>query len=122
MDDDFNTPKALALVFDMVRLVRPLIDRGGADARVAGYLAKKNLLSADGLFRFLPYPTVNIKTSGPDHRFLMALLEVRQRARDARLFEWADAIRDVLTESGWKIEDTPAGPRAIREEHRAEST
>jgi cysteinyl-tRNA synthetase len=45
---------------------------------------------------------------------LVALMEERTEARNAKDFACADAIRDELTAEGWTIEDTPKGPRLKR--------
>ena len=42
---------------------------------------------------------------------ILALLEARQAARQARDFKRADALRAELKDLGWIIEDTPKGPR-----------
>ncbi len=111
LDDDFNTAKALAKVFEMVRKVRPLIDAGGALGQAVGFLTQKNLTQANDIFQFLPVDTMSAAPSPASDDMLQDLLAVRQRARAKHAFEWADAIRDVLVAHGWKIEDTPAGPR-----------
>jgi cysteinyl-tRNA synthetase len=116
MDDDFNTPKALALVFDMVRLARPIIDQGGPDGDAAAYLVAKNLRHVDDLFRLLPDER---EANGPDdgtERLLRGLLEARERARADKHYERADAIRQALSDVGWRVEDTPAGARLLPNE------
>ena len=45
---------------------------------------------------------------------ILALLEQREAARQARDFRRADAIRGELKTQGWVIEDTPKGPRLKR--------
>jgi cysteinyl-tRNA synthetase len=42
---------------------------------------------------------------------ILALLEARQAARQAKDFKRADALRDELKAKGWVIEDTPKGPK-----------
>ena len=113
LDDDFNTPNALALVFDMVRKARPLIDRGGFEGRVAGYLAAKNLRQADNILKFLPNAATEGVSDSPN--WLQALLSAREQARSEKAYDRADAIRQALLAIGWRVEDTPAGPRLIGE-------
>ncbi len=120
MDDDFNTAKALAKVFEMMRSVRPLIDAGGALGHAVGFLTRKNLTQANEIFQFLPAGTPPTASSEGSSGLLQGLLAVREQARAEHAFRWADAIRDVFMAHGWKIEDTPAGPRlAPVEEHDA---
>ena len=42
---------------------------------------------------------------------IVALLQARQAARQAKDFKRADAIRDELKAKGWVIADTPKGPK-----------
>ena len=120
MDDDFNTPKALAMVFDMVRTTRPIIDRGGLEGLVAGYLIAKNLRQADRLFQFLPRPG-SAAADDLGQKVLQGLLDARAKARAEKAYDRADVIRKVLLDAGWRIEDTPAGPRLIAEPIRSKA-
>jgi cysteinyl-tRNA synthetase len=102
--DDFNTPEALAAVYDWVREANRRQDEGDevgdADLReMLGVLALENLLDADG-------------AEGPDAAAL-ALAAEREEARAARDFQRADALRDELLERGWQVRDGPAGPELV---------
>lgn len=44
-----------------------------------------------------------------------ALVEEREAARQAADWSLADRLRDAIAERGWRIEDTTAGPRLVRE-------
>ena len=55
----------------------------------------------------------NIRRLLPSDR-LLALLDERQAARQAKNFARADAIRQELKSKGWQIEDTPKGARLKR--------
>jgi cysteinyl-tRNA synthetase len=103
MDDDLNTPRALAALFDLARE----INRGretGADV-VAAQQALTELAGILGLE--LADSAEDADTSaGP---FIQLLVDLRSDLRAARQFEQADRIRDELANLGVALEDTPAG-------------
>ena len=103
MDDDLNTPRALAALFDLARE----INRGretGADV-VAAQQALTELAGILGLE--LADSAEDADTSaGP---FIQLLVDLRSDLRAARQFEQADRIRDKLANLGVALEDTPAG-------------
>ena len=45
---------------------------------------------------------------------VVALVEQRQAARQAKDFKRSDQVRDELKSLGWAVEDTPKGPRVKR--------
>ncbi len=105
MDDDFNTARAIAVLFDLVREIN---SRVGADASrelAEGALGLlKELAGVLGLLQ-------KQEESGVDDAEIQALVDARQAARKARNFAEADRIRDQLAEMGIIVEDTPQGPR-----------
>jgi cysteinyl-tRNA synthetase len=98
--DDFNTPTALAAVFDWVREANRRAAGTGSDDlhEMLGVLGLENLLEAD---------------SGPDSE-AQALLEAREAARAAREWGEADRLRDELAARGWQVRDGAAGPKLVR--------
>ena len=102
MDDDLNTPRALASLFDLVRE----INRGRENA--------SNIKSAQDTLRELAgvlgleldEPQVESAEAAP---FIQTLVDVRAELRAARQFQLADSIRDRLTELGVTLEDNPEG-------------
>jgi cysteinyl-tRNA synthetase len=99
--DDFNTPAALAAVFDWVRSANSAeAPVGDADLReMLDVLALANLLDAGDA------PEASQEVT--------ELLAARQRARSARDFAEADRIRDQLRELGWEVRDGPGGAELI---------
>ena len=103
MDDDLNTPRALAALFDLARE----INRGretGADV-VAAQQALTELAGILGLE--LADSAEDADTSASP--FIQLLVDLRSDLRAARQFEQADRIRDELANLGVALEDTPAG-------------
>jgi cysteinyl-tRNA synthetase len=97
---DFNTPRALAAVFDWVREAnRSPEPVGDADLReMLGVLALENLLSVDA-------------TEAPGQ--VTALSEARERARAARDYAEADRLRAEIAALGWDLRDGPDGPELL---------
>ncbi|HKP85151.1 MAG TPA: cysteine--tRNA ligase [Blastocatellia bacterium] len=105
MNDDLNTSKALAAVFEMVRDINIAIDSNefGGDDR-EGVL--ELLARMDGVLGVL----------GEEQELMLdpeveAKIEERNTARRSRNFRLADQIRNELAERGVILEDTPQGTK-----------
>jgi cysteinyl-tRNA synthetase len=100
LDDDYNTPAALAAVFEWVREANRLEPGSGdADLReMLGVLALDNLL--DVATEEAPGDVVD-------------LLHARERARTARDWAEADRLRDEIRAQGWEVRDGPNGPELL---------
>jgi cysteinyl-tRNA synthetase len=115
IEDDFNTPEALAVLFDLVSTANPLIDRSErGDAAAGAELASlhgafSTLASVLGISPASDWPSIQSGAAvGP---LVEYLLELREEARRAKDFAKADAIRERLTAAGVVVEDRPGGAR-----------
>jgi cysteinyl-tRNA synthetase len=99
MDDDLDTPAAVALMFDLLRRANAASDAGDSELarRLAATVAE--LARAMGLELGHAGDVVDEESA--------ALVERRDEARRARDFARADALRDELTARGWVVEDGP---------------
>jgi len=107
MDDDLDTPGALATVFDLARRANAAADAG--DDATASTAAGTAALLAAALGLRLQGDTgdeVDEHTAG--------LVRARDEARAARDFARADALRDELEAAGWLVEDSAEGTRIRR--------
>ena len=102
MDDDLNTPRALAALFDLVREINRARERGQDIAEAQDIL--RELAGVLGLT--LEEPQADGAEAAP---FIQALVDVRAELRSARQYQLADNIRDRLTELGVSLEDSPEG-------------
>lgn len=102
MDDDFNTPKALASVFELVNLANKRID-DGEFAGTAG-VAIKELLSILGI-GFKPAAG----QGGLSESEVKAKIEERNNARKNKDYKLSDKIRIELEEQGVILEDSKDG-------------
>jgi cysteinyl-tRNA synthetase len=98
--DDFNTPRALAAVFDWVREANRCVSAvGDSDLReMLGVLGLENVLEPD---------VVQVPPA------TQALADARERARAARDYAEADRLREQLREIGWEVRDGPDGPELL---------
>jgi cysteinyl-tRNA synthetase len=103
MDDDLDSPAAMAVVFELVTEAHRL----GDDGRVAeaSVLATTVAVLCGAVGLVLAGPPV-----APDEDVARLVAE-RDHARAARDWARADAIRDELTARGFVVEDSPEGTR-----------
>jgi len=100
LDDDFNTPKAIAEIFELINKVNPKmweISKKDADN------IKSKITRALDLF--------GLKTEIPEIPSKIAkLAQKRQVLRRNKQFVPADDLRKQIKRLGYRIEDTPLGP------------
>ncbi len=105
MDDDFNTPAALAQLFDLARAINQARDAGlGSGPLEEAQSTLRQLASVLGLT--LDSSALRRQDIAP---FVDLLVETRQQLRDIQQWELADRIRDQLAELGIELEDTRDG-------------
>ena len=105
MDDDLNTPQALASLFDLTRE----INRGHTENKRIGP-AQDSLRELTGVLGLRLYPEAEGATQ-PASPFVELLAEIRQELRDAKQWELADRIRDRLQALGVSLEDSADGTK-----------
>jgi len=99
--EDFNTPQALAELFELVAEGNRRLERDEAMPGVSAALAER--LEVIGLERLLA------QDEAVDEEALRLAAE-REEARRARDYPRADRARNELRERGYEIRDTPEGP------------
>ncbi|HYZ93030.1 MAG TPA: cysteine--tRNA ligase [Actinomycetota bacterium] len=105
MDDDLNTPAALAALHELVRDGHSAIERG--EDATAGEIRSAVVEALD----VLGCATEADERSDLVGPLVDALLAEREAARARKDFDRADAIRNRLTEIGITVEDSASGPR-----------
>jgi cysteinyl-tRNA synthetase len=108
MDDDLNTAKALAALFELAKVINRARDEGTSFAEAQGALREQ----ADVLGLTLAEPEAALGAAP----FVELLIRVRNDLRSAKQFELADRVRTGLAQLGIAIEDTPRGTEWRRRE------
>jgi cysteinyl-tRNA synthetase len=116
MDDDFNTPRAIATLFDLSREVNAHLnsDEPTIRATLEGIVGLYQTLGGDVLGILFDDKAAGdlSRADGESVDALVRLLiEIRQEARQTRNWDQADRIRDRLVEMGIALEDGPEGTR-----------
>ena len=112
MDDDFNTPQALAALFDLARLLYTERDRVIQGATGAGGFATgvEELVTLARVLGLLERPGREHLAIDPELQTrIESLVAQRGDARRRRDFAEADRLREELHRMGVVIEDTPGG-------------
>ena len=102
MNDDLDSPQALAVFFDWMKIVNGKIDNNVITDSELGE-AWEFLVAFDSVFGFIRNQDFEI----PDK--INLLLNKREKARDKENWIESDLIREDLKEKGWIVEDTPDG-------------
>ena len=106
MNDDFNTPEAVAVLFELAGEVNR-----SKSAESAGLL--KALAGTLGLLQGSPRAYLQGGTS-LDEAVIQARIDARAAAKKARDFAEADRIRAELAELGIELKDTPQGTTWVK--------
>jgi cysteinyl-tRNA synthetase len=104
MDDDFNTPEAVAVLFELANEVNrsQSVDAAiqlKALAGVLGLLQRDSIMFLQG----------GVSAGGLDDAAINAQIEARMLAKKSKNFAEADLIRKALLESGIVLEDSAQG-------------
>ncbi|WP_445371031.1 cysteine--tRNA ligase [Methylomonas sp. HW2-6] len=112
MDDDFNTPVALAVLFELARELNKAADKALLAATLKQLAAILGLLQDD--------PEQFLKggagQGGLDEAEIERLIEARKAAKAQKDWGQADAIRDQLKSQGILLEDVAGGNTTWRRE------
>jgi cysteinyl-tRNA synthetase len=104
MDDDFNTPLALAALFELVKAVNTARDQGASNEQLRP--AQDVLRELTGV---LGLRLEEKAGSGNTDKFIELLVQVRSEVRKQKLWPLSDLIRDRLKELGVALEDSKEG-------------
>ncbi len=109
MNDDFNTPRTIATLFELVSKINVYAKKGSIDN-----ISEKtsNLLSET--FRGMVFDVLGLKDiqdrkQGPLDGVMDILINLRKEAKLSRNFELSDKIRDELSAAGIQLKDSRDG-------------
>ena len=102
MNDDFNTPEAVGIMFELASEVNKT-----HDAKLSGEL--KALGAFLNILQLNPDTFLKGATEGLDEAAIEAKIQARAQAKKDKNWGLADAIRQELTDAGIILEDGPGG-------------
>ncbi len=112
MDDDFNTAKALGILFELVKEANTVKDKALKNGKISKAEKMFILDSIDFVneaLKTLGFKLEKEESSQIEDELIKLLIEVRSEMRKKKLFDIADMIRDRLKELGITLEDLPTG-------------
>ena len=109
MEDDFNTPLALASIFQLINKGNVLLAKNQLFLIDAKNILKF-LKETDEIFNFIFWGKKEIKIPA----LIEKMVKERERARNKKDWKLADELRKKVEKMGYKIEDTKEGPKVKR--------
>lgn len=110
MEDDFNTARALGVLFDLVRPMAARLDRPGTAASPALKAAAARLRELGTILGLFWLEAVSAEVPPA----VTALAAERDAARRAKNWAESDRLRDAIGALGWVVEDRADGARLKR--------
>jgi cysteinyl-tRNA synthetase len=106
MDDDFNTPKAIGVLFELIKKANQKIQKESLTQKEVDEILRF-LKRLDRIFGFIFIEKPKEKIP----RKIVELVKEREKLRKEGNFKKADEIREMVKKMGYWIEDTKEGPK-----------
>ncbi len=104
--DDFNTPRAFAILFEFIKTINKIIEEGGLGKKEARdiYVFFEKL---NKIFEFIDFKKIK-NSKIPEE--VMDLVKLREEHRKNTEWKKADEVRHEIEKYGYSVDDTPHGP------------
>jgi cysteinyl-tRNA synthetase len=112
MDDDFNTPLAIAAIFDAVKAINSYADKNAeieASAKKEVYETIKDLMGILGINVEIKKENYADEKATIINELINLIIDVRQEMRKRKEWQISDEIRERLQKIGIAVEDSPEG-------------
>jgi cysteinyl-tRNA synthetase len=110
MDDDFNTPQAIGILFDLNREVNTILSPGKIDINILQQINDLYNELGGTVLGIIPEHFESVSSAGGNENDLIQfIIELRAEARAQKLWAMSDKIRDGLKNLGIVIEDKKDG-------------
>ncbi len=106
MQDDFNTAKAIAVLFELSKTVKNFSVEE-SERKMAASL----LLKLGGSLGFFQNPEEKLKSGESSEELISLLIKCRNAFKKEKMWEYSDMIRDDLKALGIVLMDTPDGTK-----------
>jgi cysteinyl-tRNA synthetase len=114
MDDDFNTPLAIAAIFDAVKAINSYADKNAeieASAKKEVYETIKDLMNILGINIEIKKEGYATEKTNIINELINLIIDVRQEMRRRKEWRISDEIRERLQKIGIAVEDSPEGTK-----------
>lgn len=105
LQDDFNTPRAIACLFNVIALTNPLLENNTLPINTAKDL-RRFFEKADAILGI-----IGKSTNSALPMTIQSLVNQREELRKDYKWHAADELRRKIEKAGWLMEDTVTGPR-----------
>ncbi len=106
LDDDFNTPKAFAVLFEFMKEINKLLDEGTVGKKDAHHLYKF-FEEINTIFDIIDFKKLK-RSNVPQE--VKELVKIRENYRKSLEWQKADETRKEIEKYGFLVDDTPDGP------------
>ncbi|MHB8929936.1 MAG: DALR domain-containing protein, partial [Melioribacteraceae bacterium] len=111
MDDDFNTPQAVAVIFDFIRAINKIIAEN--EKINVRFFHQVKLMLKETAYDVLGIVDMDEKHTDSnlsiENELIELLIKVRDELKKEKQFSLADQVRDGLAKIGITIKDTKSG-------------
>ena len=105
MDDDFNTPKALASIFDLAKRINSLAETDHDINDILLWKTHQMILQLGNVFGLFQTRMSIDEAEKLIAKLINLIIDIRQDAREKKDWKIADAIRDKLATLGIELQD-----------------
>jgi cysteinyl-tRNA synthetase len=109
MDDDFNTPQAVAVIFDFVKEVNKILDQSSLSK--SKLIELKNFLkkTADDVLGIISFEELESSNKSIEDDLIKLIIDLRDQLKKEKNYQLADKIRNSLNELGIILRDGQSG-------------
>ncbi len=109
MDDDFNTPKALAVIFELIKDANKLLDNNHLNKQSILEIKEFLKKSLDDVFGIISFEEMKANVKSIENDLIKLILDLRDELKKEKNYNLADKIRNSLNDLGIIVQDSKTG-------------